>query len=244
MRVVLTLAFVSLVSAIGGCAPEGSSAYVSFNIPPDDSCMYSPSSELFIPSGAFDIGDDDTTEYCKRSYRLHLIVNSNLKSNERVSTGRAEPNVLQVTEADVRLMDKNQGTLSFPKSRTDSTPDPSFPNPFRVQTANSLRPSSSTDPSMGVVAVEAIPKAYASKLTGFDGDNILVEVQIYGTTTGDVDIDFRPFIYPVAICRGCMSVCLNALEDVKESELIGDQCDDDGAQDGRFCIDPAPDCGK
>ena len=239
MLVALTFVFVSLVSAIGGCAPEGSSAYVSFNIPPDDGCMYSPNSELFISSGLFDLGGEDTTEYCKQSYRLHLIVNSNLKSNERVSTGRAEPNVLQITEADVRLMDKNQGTLSFPKSRTDSTPDPAFPNPFRVQTANSLRPSSSTDPSMGVVAVEAIPKAYAAKLTGFAGDNILVEVQIYGTTTGDVDIDFRPFIYPVAICRGCLSMCRNAIpEDQDESEYVGDQCDDDGAQDGRYCIDP------
>ena len=237
MRVVLTLLFVSLVSATVGCAPEGSSAYVSFNIPPDNDCTYSPSSELFISSGQFDIGTADSSEYCRQSYFLHLIVNSNLKSNERASTGRAEPNVLQITTADVRLMDKNQGTLAFPKSRTDATADPAFPNPFRVQTANSLRPSSSNDPSMGVVAVEAIPKSYATKLTGFEGENILVEVQIYGTTTGDVDIDFRPFIYPVSICRGCLIRCMPS--DVDTSTIYGDQCADNGAQDGRVCIDPS-----
>jgi hypothetical protein len=91
---------------------------------------------------------------------------------------------------------------------------------------------------MGVVTVEAIPKAYASHLTGFADDKILIEVQIFGTTTGDVSIDFKPFVYPVAICRGCLSKCLG---DLKEGEMkedyYGTGCQDNSAQDGRFCFD-------
>jgi hypothetical protein len=89
-----------------------------------------------------------------------------------------------------------------------------------------------------VVAVEAIPKAYASHLTGFADDKILIEVQIFGTTTGDVSIDFKPFIYPVAICRGCLSMCFGDLKDGETTaDFYGTGCVDNSAQDGRFCVD-------
>lgn len=238
MRSVLTLALLSTVSAISACAPEGSSAYVTFNIPPDDTCVYMPSASLFTPVGQYDVGDGGHAPNCRHSYFMHLLVNSNLKSNARAATGRAEPNVLQIMEADVRLMNKNQETLPFKKA--DGSLDPALPNPFRIQTANSLFPTTTSEPSTGVVAVEAIPKAYASHLTGFADDKILIEVQIFGTTTGDVDIDFKPFVYPVAICRGCLSKCLGDLTgDLTKDDLTGGAgCQDNSAQDGRFCIDP------
>jgi hypothetical protein len=226
------LAFVSLVSAFAGCAPEGSSAYVSFNIPPDSECIFAPASMLFTSSGSLDLGFEGSEICGKKSYFLHLLVNSNLKSNARDSTGRAEPNVLQITEADVRLMDNNKATLDFK--------DAKFPNPFRVQTNNSLRPTTSRDPTMGVVAVEAIPSAYAPKLDQFVDKTMLIEVQIYGSTTGDVDIDFRPFVYPVAICRGCNTVCLDTLEGGDLSTVYGDQCADNSGHDGRPCVDDCP----
>jgi hypothetical protein len=236
MRSVLTLALLSTVSAISACAPEGSSAYVTFNIPPDDTCVFTPTTTLFTPVGQYDVGDGSHAPNCRHSYFMHLLVNSNLKSNARAATGRAEPNVLQIMEADVRLMNKNQETLPFKKA--DGTFDPALPNPFRVQTANSLFPTTTSDPSTGVVAVEAIPKAYGPKLTGFADDKILIEVQIFGTTTGDVDIDFKPFIYPVAICRGCLSMCESEITDGhSKDDLYGTGCKDNSAQDGRLCID-------
>jgi hypothetical protein len=238
MRSVLALALLSTVSAISACAPEGSSAYVTFNIPPDDSCLFTPTTTLFTPVGQYDVGDGANAPNCRHSYFMHLLVNSNLKSNARAATGRAEPNVLQVMEADVRLMNKNQETLPFKKA--DGSLDPALPNPFRIQTANSLFPTTTSEPSTGVVAVEAIPKAYASHLTGFADDKILIEVQIFGTTTGDVDIDFKPFIYPVGICRGCLSKCFGAIpEGHTADDYYGTGCKDNGAQDGRFCIDPS-----
>jgi hypothetical protein len=221
---------------MAACAPEGSSAYVTFNVPPDGSCIVNPTPDVFIASGLYDVGAADAkSDFCKNPYFVHLLVNSNLKANARDSTGRAEPNVLQIMEADVRLTDKDKQTLNF--KTKDNTTDATRPNPFRVQTANSLRPSSSTEPSMGIVSIEAIPTAYAEKLTGYDGDKVLVEIQIFGTTTGDVDIDFKPFVFPVSICRGCLTKCLKAVTATNE-DPYGEACKDNSAQDGRVCVDP------
>jgi hypothetical protein len=240
MRSVLTLASLSIVSALAACAPEGSSAYVTSNIPPDASCIYSATANLFTPIGQYDVGDGAHAPNCRNSYFMNLLVNSNLKSNAREAIGRAEPNVLQIMEADVRLMDKNQATLVFKDPKTNM-PDPAFPNPFRVQTANSLFPATTTMPSTGVASIEAIPKAYGPKLTSFADDKILIEVQLFGTTTGDVAIDFKPFVYPVGICRGCLSICnSDATSGGKtKTDLYGDKCADNAAQDGRICVDPS-----
>jgi hypothetical protein len=238
MRSVLTLALLSIVSALAACAPEGSSAYVTFNIPPDATCNYSATANLFTPIGQYDVGDGTNAPGCRHSYFMNLLVNSNLKINAREATGRAEPDVLQITEADVRLMDKNQATLVFKDPKTNM-PDPALPNPFRVQTASSLPPATSSVPSTGVASIEAIPKAYGPKLTSFADDKILVEVQLFGTTTGDVTIDFKPFVYPVGICRGCLSICQGAIKDgMTKTDFYGDKCADNAAQDGRYCIDP------
>jgi hypothetical protein len=237
MRSVSSLLVVSLASALVACAPEGSSAYVSVNVPPDDSCIVQPTADVFISSGLWDIGKVDATDNCKKPYFVHLLVNSNLKPNARDSTGRAEPNVLQINEADVRLMDKAKQTLNF--KTASGAADLTLPNPFRVPTSNSLPPASGTDPSMGIVSVEAIPKAYGEKLT--KQDKVLLEIQVFGTTTGDVDIDFKPFVFPVSICRGCLTVCGVSLKDTG-IDPYGTGCNDNGAQDGRICVDPSIDC--
>ena len=135
MRSVLTLALLSTVSAISACAPEGSSAYVTFNIPPDDTCLYTPTATLFTPIGQYDVGDGGHAPNCRHSYFMNLLVNSNLKSNARAATGRAEPNVLQIMEADVRLMNKNQETLNCP-CKKDSTDESRWTLP---QGARSIR---------------------------------------------------------------------------------------------------------
>jgi len=142
---------------------------------------------------------------------------------------------LQIEEADIRLMDKAKQTLNF--KNADGSSDPTRPNPFRVPTSNSLPPASGRDPSTGIASVEAIPKAYAEKLTKVD--KVLVEVQIFGSTTGDVDIDFKPFVFPVAICRGCLTICADPNS---TTDPYGMGCKDNGAQDGRICVDPTMGC--
>jgi hypothetical protein len=240
MRSVPTLAFVSLVSTFTACAPQGSSAYVSFNVPLGADCKPDVAATDPLASGQYDVGSPTaTTTFCAHSYFMHLQVNSNLKANAQDSTGRAEPNVLQITQADIRLMNNKQETLPFTtKDKAGNTiTDATLPNPFRVQTADSLQPSTGGTPSMGIASIEAIPKAYAPKLASYSDSTVLVQVQLFGTTTGDEDIDFRPFLFPISICRGCLTMCTTTGED-RTAVLNPDLCDDDGAQDGRYCIDP------
>jgi hypothetical protein len=236
-RVLVT--FSSLISLFTACAPEGPSAYVSVALPVPQDCKVSPSSDVYLAVGQFDIAsgaDFDTARKstaCLKSYYLHLLVNSNLKSNANEATGRAEPNVLQINEAEVELIDiEQQATIPF-----DAKADP-LPNPFRVKVNNSLRPTTSNEPTMGVVAVETIPVGYNTQLRDYVGKQILAQVQIFGTTIGNVDIDFKSFSFPIHLCEGCLTRCMPSEEGLSNDELYDGECPDNAGADGRVCIDP------
>lgn len=233
MRSVSPLTLLSLISLLVGCAPEGSSAFVTKNLNVSSDCT-AQTDDLGLPTGKWDVGGaGNGGTACINSYFMNLLVNSNLKSNANAPTGRAEPNVLLITYADIRLMDKNQATLNFN--------DAKLPNPYRVRTASSLDPTTSDIAVTTIVPIEAIPKAYAGRLNTpkYVGDSILLEVTLGGTTTGDVDVDFRPFLFPVAICNGCLSRCMNSFSSDKDiATLTADKCNDNFAQDDRYCIDP------
>ena len=156
MRSVSPLLIVSLLGFAGACAPEGSSAYVSRNVPLNASC--DPIEEgLGIATGVWDVGADRSpAPACLHTYMMSVSINSNLKANAREATGRAEPNVLLITHADIRLMDSGENTLDFEEE--------SAPNPYRVLTAAALNPTTNDRPQMGLVQIEAIPKAYAKRL--------------------------------------------------------------------------------
>jgi hypothetical protein len=228
----------SFSGAFGACAPEGPSGFVTFNLKPDSSCTYTPnaSGNTFFPNGLYDIsaGGESGSTGCEKPYRVHLLVNSFLKPNADNMLGRAEPNILQLHSAEVKLMTLQGETLLF-----DDEEEP-LPNPFLVTTNNSLFPAMGATPSSGVAAVEVIPVAYAPYLTDYIGQEILAEIQILGTTTGDVDVEFKPFSYPVEICDGCLSRCASFLTEsmMKREDFSMDECDDNAGADGRICWDP------
>jgi hypothetical protein len=240
MRHALPRAFALLFAlALSACAPEGPTAFVTFNLMPDQSCVVSPEvgANFFLPIGKFDVssGATGSTKGCRDSYVLNLLVNSYLRGNADPGLGRAEPNILQINSAEVRLMSLDRRSLVFNRESTV------LPNPFLVTTNNSLQPSDGTNATTGIAAVEAIPIAYAEQLDSFDGQQILAEIQIFGTTTGDTDIDFKPFVYPINICVGCLSICLERdVTDLKlePEDIYGEGCPDNAGADGRFCIDP------
>lgn len=226
------------IAALGltACAPEGPSGFVTFNIPPNMNCEISAEgdSQTFLASGVFDIAisADGRGDGCAKPYRLSLLVNSFLRPNADMSLGRAEPNILQIHSAQVRLLDIQRSIISFDQV------DPPLPNPFLVTTNNSLFPTDGDTPSRGIAVVEAIPEAYARQMNIFVGQQIFAEVQIFGTTTGDVDVEFKPFVYPIEICDGCLTVCYGSLPAETEAEdVCGDDCCDNAGADGRVCID-------
>jgi len=236
MRCALVTSF-CLASLLAACAPEGTSAYVSKNLILDSSCKVNIDDTEFLAVGLYDIAGSTTMRNrgCGRSYYMHLVVNSSLKANANSATGRAEPNVLQITEAEVSLIDiEQQGLVPFKNS---------LPNPFRVKANITLQPTTSSDPTMGEVPIETIPVGYASGLSGFVNQQIMAEVKIFGTTLGDVDVDFRPFSFPINICQGCLTKCLNTDFEMgaTKQDIYGDECDDNGGQDNRVCL--IDDCG-
>jgi hypothetical protein len=233
----------ALLLVLGACAPEGPSGFVTFNVSPNSQCIYSPDigGSTFFPTGHYDIapgGSSDftggePTDNCRSPYIVHLLVNSFLRPNADATLGRAEPNILQLNTAEVKLMSIQHQTIVF------SQTNPPLPNPFQVTTNNSLFPASGNTPATGIAAVEAIPSDYASQLEMFVGGEILAEIQIFGTTTGDVDVEFKPFVYPIRICDGCMTLCGSVIEEnmLTEDEVIRGECDDNAGADGRVCID-------
>jgi hypothetical protein len=233
MRSVSPVVLMSLLS-LAACAPAGSSAYVSANVPLNGDCTASEG-EVSISTGLYDVLSADTAsdkKNCIRPYRMSLVINSNLVSNPNVAVGRVEPNALRVQYADVTLMNNNEEILPF---------DGRFPNPFRVYTTASIAPSTGEDPSSGWVQLDAIPAAYGAQIRQYAPGNILVEIQLSGTTTSDVKVDFQPFLYPLALCRDCLSLCRSDQRFIMDPSAVTDlnsgKCDDNRAQDDRTCID-------
>lgn len=222
------------------CAPEGAgSAFISFNAEPDEECVASPDTEIAIPQGLFDTSGRKHAG-CARSYRVNLVVNSNLKQNFDDATGRAEPNILQIHSAEVKLTTIMDETIAFTDRKTGKK---LLPNPFLVTTNNTIKASTGGGATTsGIATVEVIPAAYTSFVEDFSGSLIRAKIQIFGTTLGDLDIETAVFTYPIEICEGCLILDVKDIPDTMTiDDIIGGECEI-GGLDGRVCVyDPARD---
>lgn len=203
------------------CAAGG--AFVTQHLAPDGECIFEPDNGVFIPIGVYDIasGSSGDRDECSRPYTLSLVVNS------------CVADVLQLHSAQVTLRDVDRAAIRFDQNET------LLPNPFLVTTNNSLFPPETAEPSTAVAFVEAIPTAYAEQLDSFVGHELLAEVEIFGTTQHDIDVEARPFVYPIKICSGCLQVCGSTIADgTPPEEVYGeDICPDNAGADGRMCVD-------
>jgi hypothetical protein len=220
-----------LLVLLSACAPEGPTGFVTGSLVPDGECIYSSGGTTFQSVGHYDISPG-AEGACDVPYRIHLQLNSYLRENGDRDLGRAEPNILRVHSAEVRLMNLQRQTLAF----TDENPP--LPNPFLVTTNGILMASEGSEPTKGVAAIEVIPVAYAPYLRQFRNDQIIAEIQVLGTTTGDVDIEMQPFRYPIEICEGCLTVCAGALDPMMLGLEDLEGCQDNAGADGRVCFDP------
>lgn len=233
------------------CAPEGPSGFVTNHLHPDEECALSPEvgANKSVPQGLFDVatGFNGNEGTCDAPYMLYLFVNSFLRPNNDQGIGRAEPNVLQLHSAEVRLMDIARHTIEFDRFERPEEGIFKLPNPFLVTTNASLFPTDGDEPSTAVASVEAIPSAYAEQLDRFakEGQQILAEIQIFGTTTGDVDVDLKPFVYTIRLCDGCLTDCADCYvgTDTSPDEIYGEGvCRDNSGADGRLCLDTECTC--
>jgi hypothetical protein len=225
---------------LAACAPEGPSAFVTYNIVPTPDCVYTADTTAtgkFYPIGRYDIASHGTGGMgtaCAHSYFANLLVNSFLRPNSDMMVGRAEPDVLQISTAEVLLTDDTGKVIAFDREKDK------LANPFTVRTSVSLFPTLGMLPSTGVASVEAIPKAYAPQLNNWIDKQITARIQLFGTTTGDTDVQFRPFTYPIQICNGCNTRCATSIADGKTRKdyILANTCDDNSGNDDRLCFDP------
>lgn len=212
------------VDAGDGAPPQ---AYVVSAVAPDSSCVYANDNPI-TAHGLLDISTGGTRDStgCEQSYRLHLKVVSN------------EPGVLQLSGASVQLMTRDQETLLF------DSEDPPVANPFNSIASSTLIPAADSDFATGIVEVEAVRVDHQKYLSDFVGDQILAAIRLQGSDASDAPITFRPFLFPIEICDGCLTACASSygpgappVTPTRE-DLVGDRCNDNSGSDGRFCFDP------
>lgn len=206
-----------------GCGPNG--AFVSAALMPDQECIYSTQNAQ-APIGRYDYargayGEDGG---CEQPYVVSLLTYSCL---------RGVDDTLQIRSAEVRLMTVDRQTIVFDQL------EPVLPNPFGVVSNATIFRTSEDDLSAGIVTVETIPSAYADQFDNFDGEEILAEITLFGTTLGDQDVELRPFVYPIRLCDGCLTLCRGDLPlDATDADIYGEGvCTDNAGADGRFCVD-------
>lgn len=230
-----TIAMVA--TCLMACAPEGPTAIVVGSLLPDDACVVSPES-TFLLRGTFDasLGGGE----CTASYAMAVLVNSYLiRRGSPLGSpppASAEPNVLQITRAEVSLLQVNDTLFPF----GTNTPDPAddLPNPFSVTTYATVKPAEGGDPGEGVALVEVIPSFYKSYLMalGSTRGTLVAAIKLFGETTGGVTIEFAEYRFPIQICSGCLTICRNSFEPADLDDLLDGTCRDNSASDGRPCI--------
>jgi hypothetical protein len=209
-----------------GCGPNG--AFVSAVVAPDQECVYSPElgANAQIPIGEYDVstGFNGNDGACDSPYLVTLMVYSCL---------RGVDDTLQIHSAEIRLQDVSKATIVFDRFQSV------LPNPFLVTSNATIFRTSDDAPSPAVATVEVIPTSYAEQLDNFDGEQLLAEITLFGTTLGDVDVELKPFTFPIRICDGCLTLCAgNIPADVSLDEIYGEGiCRDNASADGRICID-------
>lgn len=214
------------------CAPEGPTALVVGSLIPDADCIVAPES-AFLLKGRYDVSVG-TTGQCNASYNMNMLVNSYLirrgSPKGDPSPARAEPNVLQITSAEVSLLRVDDSVIPFPN----------LPNPFSVTTYATVPPAEFAEPGSGVALVEVIPSFYKTELRarglGRNVDTVVAAVTLFGTTTGGVEIQLSEYRFPIQLCEGCYTVCGDQLEPDALDKLTDGVCPDNAGADGRACV--------
>jgi hypothetical protein len=193
---------------------------------PDPLCEVTVDGSI-VPVGSFDItsGATPDTNGCDAPYRVHLSVAS------------INREIVMIEGAEVALLTLDRRPIVFNRSGGVT-----LPNPFDFTGSRTLLPPADEDSTtQGIVTVDVIPRHYTEELSGFTGNQILAEIRLNATNRDGEPIAIAPFLYPIDICVGCMSLCL--ARDVTDSTLdpedvYGDLCADNAGADGRICIDP------
>lgn len=204
--------------ALTACVDEEAPALVVTNaIPLDNDCVAKTGEEIVRSFGRYDI-------FCGASYLEPFEVWSYMVPRGDLERPRAETNIAQFERAEVQLI----------------TPDGAVIVPtFSTAVAGSVEPGDGTDPGKSVVFVELIPSAAVGSLPRPEEvPQIVAEIQLFGTTNGDVDVETGIFRFPIDLCDGCFTYliegCLWMEEDIN-ALTDAEGCQNGGGYDWSYC---------
>ncbi|MCB9591779.1 MAG: hypothetical protein H6719_03510 [Sandaracinaceae bacterium] len=164
---------------------------------PDDACTFTASGAVRT-IGYLDVGIPGNHYDAFLLYQNQLL---NLSRNG--VTGfpvMADPNVMQVEAVEVEIRDIGNNPLGF-----------TGPNPFTIPSGGSAVPSGDGDAAgVGIGSAQLVPPAYVAELGAVAGDDatIVISVKAIGHTAGGAEVVSDEFIYPIQLCRDCLSTCL------------------------------------
>ena len=198
-------------------------AFVTGAVAPDSDCVYTSDNPVRA-NGLLDIaeGAKRGSSSCLHGYDLALAIASE------------ESGVLQLTGATIELMTVDRESLVFEAFENK------LPNPFVFESSRALIPAAAGESARGVYQVQAITAQHESYLGDYDGQRIIAEVKLHGLDAEDRALTFRPFVFPIEICYGCLSRCTSLLleQQMSREDFAMDDCDDNSGSDGRICWDP------
>jgi hypothetical protein len=202
--------------AFGACSPG--ELFVRAELRPDEDCDYAPDPALALDHAVYDIATGSGPDsVCGRAYRAHLL------------TDNSASDPVLVDAAEVHLTTISHQALAF-------RGDLALPNPLLLTVMSPVRADGS-----GVVAVEAIPRAYAPQLEDFVGSSLIASIRLFGETSDGDELESNAFALQIEICDGCLTLCASELEGREvtvEALLGGEICDGSRETGGTVCVDP------
>lgn len=218
MRCILIGIAVWSLLVLTACVEDEAPTFVVTNaIPLDDDCVAKAGEEIVRSRGRYDV-------FCASTYEVPFEVWTYMISRHDPEKPRSETNIAQFETAEVQLM----------------TPDGAIiAGPFSTVVGGTVVPGDGNDPGKSVVRVDVIPAAAVSLLPSPDEIPLIVaEIQLFGKTTGDVEVETGTFRYPIELCDQCyarlIDGCSWSAEDIK-ALTDAEGCQHGGGYDGAFC---------
>ncbi len=183
----LAVGLVAPVAATS-CTEDGTALHIECNVAPDvsdEGCVWDPGSSTCVFDGRLNIRSAN-------SYFAGFKVVSGLKARRTTSPPRAEPNGVQLSEAEVQL--RTPGGSPLP-----GLPE-GLPNPYTLVSTGYVKPEGT-----GLMQVELLPPAYVQFLREQESDpktargQIVAAVTIRGVTDGQVEVETAPFLWPIRL---------------------------------------------
>ncbi len=178
--------------ALAGCAPGDPGLMVGGAVGPNETCVVDPANPR-LTRGALDVAA------ARVSYTLYPAVFSQLINlSSRGAPPRADPNVVNLSRAEVELRDSNGAPFLLG----------ALPNPFTVPATGFIPSSDGTAASVGLGAAQIIPPAYGEELRGIGEATIVASLRMIGVTAGGAELAASEFLWPIDICTGCLFACV------------------------------------